>query len=173
MPELKVFCMEILDKIARVTIHRTDRRNTMNQDFRHELPQVFTFINDCKAIHAAGRNRQSTVATMNHGRQSVLAGISGDCPGTALADLPCACDMRPIGLSPRVRDASPALQEVPQGKFPLAVRGGKPVPNHAQEHGLSSRLEHVALLHAGILQSGTPALAVSALPGRQTAILAD
>jgi len=52
MPEFKTFCIEILGKIARVSINRPDKRNAMNQDFWHELPKVFTFINDQKDIRA-------------------------------------------------------------------------------------------------------------------------
>ncbi|KXU37278.1 enoyl-CoA hydratase [Ventosimonas gracilis] len=50
MPEFKAFLVEVTDKIARVVINRAQKRNAMNQDFWRELPEVFAFINDCKAI---------------------------------------------------------------------------------------------------------------------------
>jgi len=53
MPEFKAFCVDIADNIARVAINRPDKRNAMNQDFWHELPQVFAYINECKAIRVA------------------------------------------------------------------------------------------------------------------------
>jgi len=50
MPEFKAFCIEVTNQIARVAINRAQKRNAMNQDFWRELPEVFAFINDSKAI---------------------------------------------------------------------------------------------------------------------------
>jgi len=53
MPEFKTFSIEIADKIAHVAINRPNKRNAMNQDFWHELPEVFDFINHSKEVRVA------------------------------------------------------------------------------------------------------------------------
>jgi len=52
MSEFKAFCIELTGNVAHVAINRPDKRNAMNQDFWHELPQVFAFINNCKEVRA-------------------------------------------------------------------------------------------------------------------------